>query len=86
MRRNDETDYLIRYTTTTFSSASSYYQVSTIVGIELGSEDGKGQRGLCIGDFRRHGGREIEFALLDEHPRAENIQEIGKGAYTRRGR
>ena len=59
MRRNDETDYLIRYTTTTFSSASSHYQVSTIVGIELGSEDGKGQGGLCERDTGRHGRRDV---------------------------
>lgn len=50
----DGTDYLIRYTTATFSPTTAYYQIPTVVGIELGREDGKGQGGLCVGDTGRH--------------------------------
>lgn len=50
----DSTDYLIRYTAATLSSTSSNHQVSTVVGIELGREDGKGQGGLCVGDAGCH--------------------------------
>ena len=60
------TDYLIRYTTATLSSTSSDYQVSAVVGVELGCEDGKGQGGLCIGHVGCHrcGGRPLVGRVL----------------------